>query len=497
MSAVRDASTPIPLPQVYSDALQGELNDVSVPSYDRDVLTHSIIHIGVGGFHRAHLAVYIDQLCQAGHTDWSIVGAGIMPGDVAMAEALSSQDMLYSLVVRGADTTDVSIIGSINDFVLAVDDLEPLVAKIAEPTTQIVSLTITEGGYPIDDSTGAFLPDAPTAAAHSAFGAIAAGLERRRMETGGPITVLSCDNILANGKAAATSTLGVAENAYGADLVRWITDNVSFPNSMVDRITPTTSDADRTWIANEVGLADSWPVVTEPFIQWVVEDRFAGKRLPLEDLDVIVTDNVEPYEYMKLRLLNAGHSCLAYLSALEGTETVDAAMATPHIKSFLEAFLANEALPTVPPVPGIDLDNYIASLIERFSNPNIGDQISRLCLDGSSKFPKFLFPTIEAQLESDGPITLSALALAGWCQYLGGVDESGAAITIADDPNQAAAISFAAASAANPAAFLDFADVFPPSMSESERFQTAFADALALLREQGVRSAINEVLSDP
>ncbi len=466
-----------------------------MPTYDRDVLTPSIVHIGVGGFHRAHLADYIDELCEAGHTDWSIIGAGIMPSDQAMADALTNQDMLFSLVVRGADTTDVSIVGSLTDFVLAIDDLEPLIATIAAPTTQIVSLTITEGGYPIDDSTGAFTPDAPTAAAHSAFGAIAAGLERRRVEAGGPITVLSCDNILANGKAAATATLGAANLFYDADLVRWITDNVSFPNSMVDRITPTTSDADREWIADEFGLADQWPVITEPFRQWVVEDRFAGKRLPLEDLDVIVTDNVEPYEFMKLRLLNAGHSCLAYLAALEGTETVDAALATPHIKAFLQAFLANEARPTVSAVPGIDLDDYVASLIERFSNPNIGDQIARLCLDGSSKFPKFLFPTIEAQLAQDGPIALSALALAGWCQYLGGATQDGAPIDISADPLKDTAIALAEQSVADPSAFLNFDGVFPASLRDDDRLRSAFTAALQALRSGGVKAAIDEVLA--
>lgn len=491
---VHESSTPLSLPEVRSRALTGEISNVAVPSYDRDALTSSIVHIGVGGFHRAHLAVYVHELCEAGHTDWSIAGAGIMPGDAAMAEALNNQDMLYSLVVRGATTTDVSIIGSLTDFVLASDDLEPLVAKIASPATQIVSLTITEGGYPIDDATGEFTPDASTAAAHSAFGAIAAGLERRRLDAGGPITVLSCDNILANGRAASLSTLGVAAKFHGSELVRWITDNVSFPNSMVDRITPTTSDADRAWIADEYNIADQWPVITEPFRQWVVEDRFAGKRLPLEDLDVIVTDDVEPYEFMKLRLLNAGHSCLAYLAALEGTDTVDAALATPHIKAFLQAFLDREACPTVSAVPGIDLDEYIASLIERFSNPNVGDQIARLCLDGSSKFPKFLFPTIEAQLAQDGPIALSALALAGWCHYLGGVDQNGSAISISDDPRQDEAIRHAAASTTEPVAFLDFDAVFPASLRDDARLRSAFVDALGAIRERGVKTAIHEVL---
>ena len=493
--AVPDTPTPQSVPEVRSAALSGSRSDVAAPSYDRAVLSPAILHIGVGGFHRAHLAVYIDNLCESGHTDWSIVGAGILPHDSRMAETLTNQDMLYSLVVRGADTTEVRIIGSLVDFIFAPEDLEPLVSKIADPSTQIVSLTITEGGYPIDDSTGTYTPDAPTATRHSAFGALAAGLERRRINASGPITILSCDNILSNGHAASTATLGTAERFYGAELARWITDNVSFPNSMVDRITPSTTDDDRTWISDEYGIIDGWPVITEPFLQWVVEDNFAGKRLPLEDLDVIVTHDVVPYEYMKLRLLNAGHSCLAYLSALEGTETVDGAMATPHIRSFLKAFLINEARPTVPSVPGIDLDDYIESLIERFSNPNIGDQIARLCLDGSAKFPKFLFPTIEAQLGADGPINLSALALAGWCQYLGGVDENGSAIDVSHDPMLEDAQRFAIASQQDPLAFLDFDAVFPTSLRSDPRLRSAFEAALSAIRERGVITAINEVLA--
>ena len=212
----------------------------------------------------------------------------------------------------------------------------------------------------------------------------------------GHVTVLSCDNILANGRAARTATLGLAA-ATDPELAAWIEANVTFPNSMVDRITPATVDEDRAWLAEHEGYADLWPVVTEPFRQWVVEDRFAADRLPLEELDVIVTDDVEPYEHMKLRLLNAGHSCLAYLAALEGVETVHEAMATPHLAAFVETFLRDEARPVVAEVPGVSLDDYIDSLIDRFANPGIGDQISRLCLDGSVKFPKFLVPTIEAR----------------------------------------------------------------------------------------------------
>ncbi|MEM9131778.1 MAG: mannitol dehydrogenase family protein [Actinomycetota bacterium] len=466
---------------------------VSSPTYDRSALRPAIVHIGVGGFHRAHLALYVDELCRAGLQGWSIVGAGILPGDVRMAEALDAQDHLYSMIIRAAESTEVRIIGSITDFVLGIDDLEPVVARIADPDTQIVSLTITEGGYPIDDATGAFDPRLPTAAAHSAFAAIVAGLDRRRAAGAGPVTVLSCDNIIGNGNASRTSTLGVA-GRHDPELAGWIRANVTFPNSMVDRITPATTDDDRRWLEDAHGYTDRWPVVTEPFTQWVIEDDFAGDRLPLEEIDVIITDHVEPYELMKLRLLNAAHSCLSYLAALDDIEGVHDAMAAEHIGTYVREFLAREAKPMVPPVPGIDLDDYCDSLVERFSNPGVADQVSRLCLDGSVKFPKFLIPTIRAQLAADGPIELSTLALAAWCQYLGRVDAEGRPIQPAADPNLEEAVSHAKRAIDAPTAFLDFEQVFDADLRNDQRFSRSFEAALLTLRKEGVAAAINGAL---
>ncbi|MFW2333893.1 mannitol dehydrogenase family protein [Ilumatobacter sp.] len=476
-----------------SGALEHLATSMAVPTYDRNGLRRSIVHIGVGGFHRAHLATYVDELCGLGDTDWSIVGAGVLPGDARMATVLGEQDHLYTLITRGAAAADVQVIGSIVDYLHATPDPEPLIERIADPDTQIVSLTVTEGGYPIDDATGDYRPDSSNAGPGSAFAAIAAGLERRRARDVGPVTVLSCDNILANGNATRAATVGEART-ISAELAEWIDREVTFPNSMVDRITPATTDADRSWLAEHHGLDDGWPVVTEPFRQWVVEDRFAGERLPLERLDVIVTDDVEPYEMMKLRLLNAGHSCLAYLAALQGIETVDQALADPAIRGFLQAFLRSEARPVVPAVAGVDLDDYVDSLIVRFSNPNIGDQIARLCLDGSAKFPKFLMPTIATQLERGGPVRLSALALAGWCQYLrvGSDPESG--VELSPDPALQQAVDCAVASADDPAAFLEFDLVFDPSL-RSGPFTDAFVAALGSIRTLGVPSAIDAALS--
>ena len=284
-------------------------------------------------------------------------------------------------------------------------------------------------------------------------------------------------------------------SALGQDLTKWIAESVSFPNSMVDRITPTTTQADRDWLSENADLTDRWPVVTEPFRQWVIEDDFAGRRLPLEELDIIVTDDVEPYESMKLRLLNAGHSCIAYLSALQGFTTVDEAMLDPGIREFLDAFLRSESAPVLDAVEGIDIDAYIESLVERFSNPQIGDQISRLCLDGSAKFPKFLLPTVRAQLDNQGPIEFSSLALAGWCEYLLGKTENGQAIEIAADPLLDTATKYAAMTASEPEAFLGFEEVFG-DLGRSEELRLAFTTALDLIRAGGVSSSIKALLGE-
>lgn len=466
---------------VSAAALPALAERVATPTYERSSLRRSIVHFGVGGFHRAHLATYVDELARAGHDGWSIVGVGVLASDARMAEVLETQDHLYTLVSRGADGTTAQIIGSIVDFVMAVDDQAPLIDRIAHDDTQIVSMTITEGGYPVDDVTGEFISSQSPPS--GAFAVLALGLDQRRLAGGTPLTVMSCDNIMTNGQVARTATLGEAAR-HSPELVEWIEANVRFPNSMVDRITPATTPADGEWLERTYGVSDAWPVVAEPFRQWVVEDDFGGDRLPLESLDVIVTDDIDPYELTKLRLLNAGHSCLAYLAALDGFERVDDAMADPALREFVTRLLHIEAKPTLPSAAGIDLDDYIASLIERFSNPGVGDQISRLCLDGTAKFPKFLLPTVRAQLDGDGNFGRCALALAGWCEYLATVDEPSA------DPRLSEALDYAAASIENPRAFLEFTDVFGSELAASPAFVDAFASALTAIRRDGVQSAV-------
>ncbi|MGH8925646.1 MAG: mannitol dehydrogenase family protein [Acidimicrobiia bacterium] len=458
---------------------------VPVPKYERDGLLRSIVHIGVGGFHRAHLATYIHELCNAGLRSWAIVGSGVLPHDQRMAEVLASQDGLYSLIVRSAAATTVSVIGSLVDYIHASPTTSGLIRQIAEPGTRLVSLTLTEGGYPVDEKTRIYDPKVAPAGPGSAFGILVSALELRMRNGSGPVTVISCDNVVGNGDVARAATLGVAEDRDPL-LRNWIEESVPFPNSMVDRITPATTDADRTWLEKEYGIVDGWPVVTEPFRQWVIEDQFAAERPPWEDVGVMVTSDVEPYELMKLRMLNAGHSTMAYLAALAGIEKVHTAMSEPGINRFLLRFLEREAGPVLPKVPGIDVPTYQASLIERFSNPTIGDQIARLCLDGSAKFPKFLLPTVRAQLAVGGPVELSALALAGWCQYLNGTADDGSKISHSSDPDLPTARAYAAGALTEPASFLQYRSVFGDDLRADRRFVDAFTRALASLRTKGV-----------
>ena len=466
---------------------------ITVPGYDRAALGGGIVHIGVGGFHRAHQAVYLDDVCKAGVSDWSITGAGVLPGDVAMAEALDAQDHLYALVTRDRDTTDVRIVGSITDYVLAVADVKPLVARIADPATRIVSTTITEGGYPVDEASGGFVPPA-TAELPPAFESLARAFQRRRDEGLDGLTVLSCDNVMGNGDTVRTATLGVCAMVEPG-LEDWVGRNVAFPNSMVDRITPQTTEADRDFLVEEYGLVDRWPVVAETFIQWVIEDEFPYGRPPYEDVGVLLTDDVRPYETLKLRILNAGHSTLTYMAALVGHTDIHEIMADPPLARYLQRFHDDEATPSLPPVAGIDVADYKRVVAERFANPEVRDQVARVCLDGTSKWPKFLVPTVESQLETGGQVKLCALALAGWCQYLLGVDDAGNDISISPDPRLVEAQEYARASVSDPAALLRFGDVFGQQIPADRRFVAAFADALASIREVGTYRTLERWLN--
>ena len=467
-----------------SDAALPEIaaRGIAVPDYDRSRLRPRIVHVGVGGFHRAHLALYTDRVA-AGGGDWGIVGLGLLEHDARIAEALAAQDHLYCLVERGSDARDVRVVGSIIGFVHAPpgrDGSEEAVADLlAAPDTAVLSLTVTESGY-------AEPSPEQVAAGTSTFDRLAVALDQRRRRGGGPLTVLSCDNLPGNGRAAREALLAAASRSGGEELASWVEQSCSFPDSMVDRITPVTADSDIEWLREAHGIDDRWPVVGEPFRQWVLQDDFVAGRPQWEDDGALFTADVHAWELYKLRMLNAGHSTMAYLAALAGITYVDEAMTTPEVGEFFHEFLHREALPTLTEIPGHPREDYIATLQERFTNTGVRDQVARLCIDGTAKFPTFLVPTVEAQLEAGGPVVRAALALAAWARYLGTVPES----EQAHDSHGVRSRELARAAVDDPARFLELDEVFTPALRGSGRFRDTFVAAYRRMAEEGPLAAM-------
>jgi ABC-type sugar transport system ATPase subunit/mannitol-1-phosphate/altronate dehydrogenase len=470
----RRANAPVPLADATLPTIASL--GVAVPHYDRAALVPRILHIGVGGFHRAHMAFYTDELALAG-SDWGIRGLGLVADDRRMAEALVGQDHLYTLIERDTDSSEARVVGSIVGFTLAIGDEASAADRIADPAVAILSMTITEGGY-----------SAPQE--NATIQTIAAGLEARRIAGGPALTILSCDNMPGNGSIARAAIVAVAETRSD-DLLRYIETQCTFPNSMVDRITPQTTHADRAWLSDSVGIYDRWPVVTESFRQWVVEDEFAAGRPRWEDAGVLFSNRVHDWEIYKLRMLNAAHSSMAYLMALAGVVHVDEALAIPTVRRYLERFLTTEAIPTLAEIPGHPPIEYAQTVLARLANHGVRDQIARLCLDGTSKFPSFLTPTIEGQLAIEGPLECAALALAAWARYL--------ATTPADerapDPHADRATELATRSLADPTAFLELEGVFTARIRQSDRFRRAFVAASNNLASLDPLGAMNELLS--
>jgi mannitol 2-dehydrogenase len=447
---------------------------IPVPTYDRSGLRPRILHLGVGGFHRAHLALYVHELAGAG-SDWGIRGFGLLPGDLRMRDALAPQDYLYTLVERGSDESQPKVVGSIVDFVAAVDEPAVFAAQIADQGIEILSLTITESGYSLETR-------------NATIEAIVDGLEARRAAGGAQLTILSCDNLPGNGSVARNAVLAVCEErAHG--LAGWVDGACIFPSSMVDRITPQTADSDRAWLRETWGIVDAWPVVCEPFRQWVIEDRFAAGRPRFEDVGALFTNDVRSWELYKLRMLNATHSCMACLSSLAGIVHVDEAVGVPPMRRFLERFLHDEAIPTLTEIPGHPREAYAKTVLQRFENTGVRDQIARICIDGTAKFKAFVIPTIERQLELGGPVDCAALALAGWARYLATTPaEERAADASADE-----AETYAMRALDEPVAFLGLAEVFPASLRDTERFREAFTSATHSLATLGPIGAVEKL----
>ncbi len=473
---------------------------VTAPAYDRSKVTPGIVHIGCGNFHRAHMAVYLDDLFAMGEGhDWGILGAGVREGDARMRDLLAAQDNLSSVIELAPGTQSARVIGAMTGFVPIQPDNAALIAAMSQPQIRIVSLTVTEGGYYIDPATGTFSPAHPDIAhdaanpdhPKTAFGAIVAALKHRRREGLPPLTVMCCDNLPHNGHVCADAVIGTARLSDPA-LADWIAATIAFPNSMVDRITPATGPRELA-MARDMGLDDAAPVTCEPFRQWVMEDNFPSGRPPLEKVGVTFTDKVDAFETMKIRILNGGHAIIAYPGGLADIEYVHEALADTQIRAFLDAILTREVLPIVPPVPGVHLPDYKAMILTRFSNPLVADTVRRLCLDGSNRQPKFIVPSIRDGLAAERSVAGLVLLSALWCRYCQGSSESGAVIA-PNDPNWDRLVVRANEAANRPQAWLEMAEVYG-DLGQNAAIATGFAKALHDVQARGSRAVIADYLA--
>ncbi len=489
---------------VHLDARQlSSLDDaVAVPGYDRDRVVPGIVHIGVGAFHRAHQAAYLDRLLHTdGTSGWGICGVGVLPGDAALRDVLVDQDHLYTLLTRAPDGTEQArVVGSIVEHLHLPDDPAAVLARMADPATRIVSLTITEGGYSLDDETGEFQPRdertladlaAPEEPPRSVFGLLSRALRLRREAGTPPFTVMSCDNVPGNGEVCRRALVAFTART-DPDLAAWVEESVAFPSSMVDRITPATTDRLRAEVAERHGVDDGWPVASESFTQWVLEDRFSCGRPPLERVGVQLVDDVEPYELMKLRLLNASHQALAHLGVLAGGTWVHEAAQDPVLARFLLDYMRLDALPTLQPVPGVDLARYCEELVERFGNAAVADTLARLATDSSDRIPKFLLPVLRERLAAGADVRRMVLVLAAWSRYLDGPTDDGRPIEVVDRRLEELRTHLTREDE-HPGALLDCRPVFG-SLGEHEELRAAYVEARRRLAERGARACVQELL---
>lgn len=473
---------------------------IAAPGYDRAALRGGILHVGLGNFHRAHQAVYCDELlAQGGDPAWGILGAGVMPADAAMREDLLAQDCLYSVTEQDAEGDAVRVVGVMTGFLPVEPGHGPILAAMRDPAVRIVSLTVTEGGYFVSAETGGFNPEHPSIRADIAapdapttiFGAIVAGLRARRAAKAAQFTVMSCDNLPHNGDVTRAAVLGIAR-AQDPDLAAWIEDTVTFPNGMVDRITPATTGARQADLREAHDIDDARPVFCEPFRQWVLEDRFCNGRPELERVGVQFVEDVTPYEHMKIRMLNGGHALIAYPSALMGLTYAHEAMADPLVSSFFDKVERDEVYQVVEPVPGATQEDYHALLRARFANPRIEDTIARLCFDGSNRQPKFIVPSAIDNRASGRDVPGLALGTALWARYCFGVDDAGRQIA-PNDPDWDRLHDLARRAKDEPDLWLGMRDIYGP-LADDSHFRAAFAAALTALHEKGTAQVLRDYL---
>lgn len=476
---------------------------VAPVSYDRTKVHPGIVHIGVGNFHRAHEEFYTNELLsRGGREEWGISGVALLPQDERLYKALKSQDGLYTLTVCGRDGKDEAYeIGSLVELTWGQTDPEGVIARIADPGTKIITLTITEGGYNLDKETGGFMLDNPEVkhdlehpdAPRTVFGFLAAGLRKREKDGAGPVTILSCDNLQHNGNTARKAFTAFIK-AQDPGLARWVEKNVTFPNSMVDRITPAVTPEDVKRLNAQSGIEDAAPVYSEDFIQWVIEDDFIAGRPDWETVGVEFTDDVSAYENMKLSLLNASHSLLSYPAFLAGYRQVDEAVRDERFARYLRLFMDRDAGPYVPAPGKTDLEKYKETLLERFGNKAVSDQISRLCFDGVSKIPVYVMPVLTKMIRDDADLERLAFFVAAYRHYLKhGKDDLGHSYEVnepwltEEDRNLIASD--------DPLDFLGLSPFRSTDLRKAPKFVHQYRDMVGRLEQEGAMPVLETIVS--
>jgi len=481
-------------------SLQGLSGSVAVPAYDPAMVQPGIVHLGLGGFHRAHMARYTHALMNLDRRSlgWGIVGAGLLPGDARIVEALGPQDWLYTLVERDARTENAQIIGSLTSVIHAAKNPEPLLEAMAQPQTRIVSLTVTENGYCLNRATKRLDMDHSAIAADlanprrptSAIGLIVEAYRRRMVGGGKVFTAMSCDNIQHNGQVLERAVLDLAQ-AQDPALATWIADHGRFPSTMVDRITPITRPDDIAHLAQDYGVEDAWPVFSETFTQWVIEDRFADGRPAWDQVGAQFVDDVAPYEFMKLRLLNASHLAISGPGRLLGYVYIDETLRDPVVRAYMAALMDRETGPTLMPVPGVDIGAYKAQLVDRFANPNIGDTVDRVNADAALNY---LLDPIRDRLAQGQSIDLLAFAVAAWLRRVSGQDEAGAPIEVRH-PLADLLRERAREGGADPMPLLRIAPLFG-DLADNAVFSTTVGKWLGMLYAVGAAQTLATVMRD-
>ena len=469
--------------------------NVAAPRYDRNRMIPGIVHLGVGGFHRAHQAAATDDCLNRGEVGWGIVGVSLRSAD--MRGALAPQDYLYALSLRDSEGEALRVVGALQRIVVAAQDPESLIAYLAAPSARIVSLTITEKGYTTNVATGEVIWDHPdivhdlsrTAAPRSALGLLTEALRRRRDAKVAPFTILSCDNLPNNGRMLHRS-LSAFVSAQDAPMGRYVADEVSCPSTMVDRIVPATTDIDRQSISRALGVVDAWPVVAEPFFQWVIEDRFPLGRPHWENSGAEFVSEVAPFENMKLRLLNGAHSAIAAIARVVGCETVASAMSDPQIRGFVQAYW-REAIATL--ARSVDGEDYVKRLSLRFDNSALRHRAAQIASDASQKIPQRILAPLRERRAKGAACPAMIFAVAAWIRSCAGFDETGAPIPLSDPPLEAWSgkpDQSIASVEKTVRAFLSFTSVFDAALQADAAFVGCLCESLADIRRLGVRGAI-------